>query len=289
MKEKKIFLIIAAVLASVYITACGGGTTKTENPISSEVSGTDAETVKAENVEAETPVTVVENLSDHITNAQNTDVSGVNEISDGTEETDGDAGSDNADDTGSDGSSENAGDTPPFDIIWLGDSLTQGSLGEDNKNENNPHAPWRVLGEISGLNVTGCGFYGHRACEIFWLYDKYNGVRDPRITYVYWVGSNDFFDSPDNIKNVIEEIDRFNENTGITKYLVLGTTNRGDMDPNAYIGINKVFEETYGDRYLDIMPFVEFGSDGVHLTEASYRKVAEAVWEKLRQDYFSYN
>jgi hypothetical protein len=175
---------------------------------------------------------------------------------------------------------------PSVDIVWLGDSLTQGSLGDDNRNENNPQAPWRVLGEISGLDVAGCGFYGHKTHDIFWLYGEYNGVKDPRITYVYWVGSNDFFDSPDNIGTVIEEIDRFNENVGITKYLVLGTTNRGDMDPNAYIGINEVFEKTYGDKYLDIMPYVEFGPDKVHLTEASYRKVAEAVWEKLKILYY---
>ena len=63
---------------------------------------------------------------------------------------------------------------------------------------------------------------------------------------------------------------------------MLGTTNRSDMDPNAYIGINKGLEDYYGDRYLDIMPYVEFGPDGVHLTEASYRKIAGAVYDKLR-------
>ena len=167
------------------------------------------------------------------------------------------------------------------DIIWLGDSLTQGSLGDDNHNENNPQAPWRVLGEISGLNVAGAGFYGYTASDIFWAYGEYNGIKDPDITYIYWVGSNDFYQSPDNIGSVIAEIDKFNANVGITHYLVLGTTNRHDMDPNAYIGINKVFEETYGDKYLDIMPYVEYGPDGIHLTEGSYAAIARAVYEKL--------
>lgn len=176
----------------------------------------------------------------------------------------------------------NTGDNAKFDVIWIGDSLTQGSLGDDNHNKNNPQAPWRVLGEISGKNVTGVGFYGYKTHDIFWAYGEYDGIKDPNITYVYWVGSNDFHDSPDNIKYVIEETDRFNLNAGITKYIMLGTTNRSDMDPNAYIGINKGLKDYYGDRYLDIMPYVEFGPDGVHLTEASYRKIAGAVYDKLR-------
>lgn len=178
--------------------------------------------------------------------------------------------------------SGHAGNNAPYDVIWIGDSLTQGSLGDDNHNKNNPQAPWRVLGEISGKNVTGVGFYGYKTHDIFWAYGEYDGIKDPNITYVYWVGSNDFHDSPDNIKYVIEETDRFNSNAGITKYIMLGTTNRGDMDPNAYISINKGLEDYYGDRYLDIMPYVEFGPDGVHLTEASYRKIAGAVYDKLR-------
>lgn len=178
--------------------------------------------------------------------------------------------------------SGHAGNNAPYDVIWIGDSLTQGSLGDDNHNKNNPQAPWRVLGEISGKNVTGAGFYGYKTHDIFWAYGEYDGIKDPNITYVYWVGSNDFHDSPDNIKYVIEETDRFNSNAGITKYIMLGTTNRGDMDPNAYISINKGLEDYYGDRYLDIMPYVEFGPDGVHLTETSYRKIAGAVYDKLR-------
>lgn len=168
------------------------------------------------------------------------------------------------------------------DIVWLGDSLTQGSLGDDNHNQNNPQAPWRVLGEISGLNVAGAGFYGYTTHDIFWAYGEYNGIKDPDITYIYWVGSNDFYQSPDNIGSVIEEIDNFNRNVGITDFLVLGTTNRHDMDPNAYIPINKTFEETYGDKYLDIMPYVEYGPDGIHLTESSYAAIARAVYDKLK-------
>lgn len=168
------------------------------------------------------------------------------------------------------------------DIVWLGDSLTQGSLGDDNHNQNNPQAPWRVLGDISGLDVSGVGFFGYKTHDIFWAYGEYNGIKHPDIVYIYWVGSNDFYESVDNIDNVIDEIDRFNQNIGVKRYLVLGTTNRGDMDPTAYIPINRRFSNTYKDRYLDIMPYVEYGSDGIHLTEESYAAVAQAVYDKLR-------
>ena len=97
--------------------------------------------------------------------------------------------------------------------------------------------------------------------------------------------SNDFHDSPDNVGNVIEQTDSFIANNDIDKYLILGTTNRGDMDPNAYIGINSRLSGKYGDRYLDIIPCVKYGYDGVHLTEESYRAVAEAVYKKLTQLY----
>jgi lysophospholipase L1-like esterase len=54
------------------------------------------------------------------------------------------------------------------------------------------------------------------------------------------------------------------------------------MDPDTHTLANERLSEHYGDKYLDIMPYVEFVQDGVHLTEDSYRKVAEAVYEKLK-------
>lgn len=180
---------------------------------------------------------------------------------------------------GADDPSRGEADIP--DIIWLGDSLTQGSLGDDNFNENNPQAPWRVLAEISGCRVSGYGYYGYRTHDILWKFGEEGGIKDPGIVYIFWVGSNDFHDSPDEVKYVIEETDRFNGNAGITRYLMLGTTNRGDMAPDAHIGINSQLKEHYGEKYLDIMPYVEYGPDNIHLTESSYRKIAEAVYDKL--------
>ena len=168
-------------------------------------------------------------------------------------------------------------------VTWLGDSLTQGALGDDNHNENNPQAPWRVLAELSGWDVEGYGYFGYYAGEIFWKYGEDDGIKDPGRLYIFWVGSNDFRDSPDNITTVIWEIDKFLTNGNLDKYLVLGTTNRGDMDPTAYIEINRRFEEKYKDRYLDIIPYVQYGPDGVHLTEDSYRAIGEAVYKKITE------
>ena len=170
-------------------------------------------------------------------------------------------------------------------VIWLGDSLTQGSFGDDNHNEDNPQAPWRVLADISGWQVDGYGYYAYKTDDILWKFGEDGGEKEPTNIYVFWVGSNDFHESPDNIDNVIEQIDRFIEKGSLDKYLILGTINRGDMDPDAYIGINKTFEKRYGNNYLDIISCIEYGPDGIHLTEDSYRAVAEAVYHKLAELY----
>lgn len=184
--------------------------------------------------------------------------------------------------TSADTAEENSQNEELPDVIWLGDSLTQGSLGDNNFNENNPQAPWRVLGEISGKKVSGMGLFGYKTHDIYWAYGEYGGIKNPDIIYVHWVGSNDFQASADSIEQVMEETDRFNKNTGITKYIVLGTPNRKDMDPNTHTMVNERLAEHYGERYLDVMPYVDFVPDGVHLTVDSYRKVAEAVYEKLK-------
>lgn len=281
MTKKTFSSLILATTVTVFIAGCAGN----QAPVSSDNNTQAAtESPSAQDAAAadDAPSVKEPTVADDMSQAENTVKDDVTPVEDtpSPEDVSEEESPADADDPSSSEDSSSDSDKP-WDVIWLGDSLTQGSLGDDNHNKDNPQAPWRVLGEISGRNVTGVGFYGYTAHDIFWAYGEYDGIKDPDITYVYWVGSNDFHDSPDNIKYVIEETDRFNANAGITKYLMLGTTNRGDMDPNAYIGINKGLEDHYGDRYLDIMPYVEFGPDSVHLTEASYRSIAEAVYNKL--------
>lgn len=282
------FLIIAASI----ITSCGNNTTSSVSPSADVV-----DEPAAEETNADEPLITVnpDDTGDAFTPAEgqedeaDTDTEGNAEEENNTEEENSDTASDTAEETlppaASNSETVYKGENDHVDVVWLGDSLTQGSLGWDNNNKDNPQAPWRVLADISGWNVTGAGYFGYRTDEIFWSYTEFGGVKDPSSIYVFWVGSNDFARSVDNIYPVMDSIDHFMEIDNLKKYLVLGTTNRGDMDPNAYKGINQKFEEKYGDNYLDIMPYVEYGPDNIHLTESSSKAVAEAVYNKLKELY----
>lgn len=169
-------------------------------------------------------------------------------------------------------------------VVWIGDSLTQGSRGDDNGNVNNPHAPWRVLASMCKTPVEGYGYYGLNTHDILWKYGYEGGIKEPAWCYIFWVGSNDFRDSPDSVGMVEQEIDNFLEAGGIGRYLVLGTTSRVEIrDNNKYIEINNDMAQHYGEHYLDIMPYVEFGKDDLHLTKKSYKEVAKAVFVKLNK------
>lgn len=172
---------------------------------------------------------------------------------------------------------------PP--IIWLGDSLTQGSLGDDNGNENNPQAPWRVIAKNHEVNIIGYGYYGYNTHDIFWKFGEDGGQKKSENIYVFWVGSNDFVQSEDAITDVIGEINRFIDAGIITEYIVIGTTDREELGRNKAVAINEVFKNTYGSKYLDILNYVEYGPDGIHLTENSYYKIGEAVYSKIVDIY----
>lgn len=172
---------------------------------------------------------------------------------------------------------------PP--IIWLGDSLTQGSLWDDNGNVNNPQAPWRVIADKYDVDITGYGYYGYNTHDILWKYGEDGGQKISDNIYVFWVGSNDFVQSADTITDVIGEIDRFVEAGSITKYVVIGTTDREALGRDKAVAINKVFEDTYGSKYLDILEYVEYGPDKTHLTADSYAQIADAVYNKIIDTY----
>ncbi|MCR5232363.1 MAG: hypothetical protein K6E53_00415 [Lachnospiraceae bacterium] len=284
--------IIAAICilitSAMLITSCGSSSTSPDSPavpVSDEPAANEpaADEPSESEPAADEPVIVVDSDDENDTIVpeaeQENDTSKENEdsSSDTTEET--------LPPAASNAETVYKGEKDHVDVVWLGDSLTQGSLGWDNNNKDNPQAPWRVLADISGWNVTGAGYFGYKTDDIFWSYTEFGGVKDPSSIYVFWVGSNDFAQSVDNIVPVMDSIDHFMEIDGLKKYLVLGTTNRGDMDPNAYKGINEHFEKKYGDNYLDIMPYVEYGPDNIHLTENSSRAVAEAVYNKLKELY----
>ena len=174
-------------------------------------------------------------------------------------------------------------------IVWLGDSLTQGSLGDNN--DNLPGAPYETLKKLVNVPVEGYGLYGTNTHDIFWAYrdeDHYNQKVDPAKTYIFWVGSCDWCpeEGPNaNTAPVIAEIDNFiAQNGGVKNYIVIGTTSRhrlGDL----YIPINKDLAAHYGQHYMDCIDLINkygYSPDRTHLSQATYDAVAMAVFQKLK-------
>ena len=173
-------------------------------------------------------------------------------------------------------------------IVWLGDSLTQGSLGDNNDNLEN--APYEKLREMVDVPVEGYGMYAYNTHDIFWVYideGHFNQKVDPDKTYIFWVGSCDW--APDDSVNsdtapVIAEIDNFIARGPLTNYIVLGTTSRwrlGDL----YIPINKDLAAHYGSHYMDVIDIINkygYSPDNTHLSQESYDAIAEAVYNKLK-------
>ena len=176
----------------------------------------------------------------------------------------------------------------PSAIVWLGDSLTQGSLGDDNDNLAN--APYEKLRKMVSVPVEGYGMYGYNTHDIFWVYtdeSQLNQKIDPDKAYIFWVGSNDWAPA-DSVNSdtapVIAEIDSFIARGGLKNYIVLGTTSRwrlGDL----YIPINNDLAAHYGSHYMDVIDIINkygYSPDNTHLSQESYDAIAAAVYEKLK-------
>ncbi|MCR4654713.1 MAG: hypothetical protein K5770_00560 [Lachnospiraceae bacterium] len=179
----------------------------------------------------------------------------------------------------------------PVGIVWLGDSLTQGSLGDMDDNLDN--APYVKLQGLCGDRafVEGFGYYGFVSDDIFWRYGHdYTGgeAKNPEKVYVIWVGSNDFALAQDKstvVPKVEAEIDKF-VGDKISKYIVLSHLPRAESMPGDwYKEINAELKAHYKDRFLDITSCAGipdgFLPDKVHLTQESYDNVAGAVYSKL--------
>lgn len=177
-------------------------------------------------------------------------------------------------------------------IVWIGDSLTQGSLGHDNDNLDN--APFVKLAELSGCSVEGYGFYGHVAHDVIWLFrdeDHCNQPIDPDKVYILWIGLNDWATGDSfnvDTQSVMAEIDAFLDHD-VDKYIVIGATARYELRENidgvpAYKIINDDLIKHYGSNYLDVIDVITedgFGPDNIHLNQDAYDRVAEAVYNKL--------
>jgi len=175
-------------------------------------------------------------------------------------------------------------------IVWLGDSLTQGSLGDDN--DNLPNAPYERLKSLVSVPVTGIGLYGRTTHEVLWAYsdeDHYNQEADPNKTYIFWLGSNDWVAGDvanSNTAPVINEIDSFLDayDGRINNYIIIGTTSRAGIK-DLYIPINNDLKAHYGEHYMDVMDIINkygYSEDMTHLSQESYDAIADAVYEKLK-------
>ena len=170
-------------------------------------------------------------------------------------------------------------------IVWLGDSLTQGSLGEEDDNIAN--APYVKLQSLVPNKVEGYGLYGYRTHDILETY-RSKEPADPDKIYIFWVGSNDWcqdFDENTNTVPVIDEVDRFLLENGLIKdYVFIGTTQRWRLRLDRALLINADLEARYGEHYLDVIDIIEangFAPDNTHLSQESYDAIAVAVRDKL--------
>lgn len=180
-------------------------------------------------------------------------------------------------------------------VVWLGDSITQGSLG--NPDDNLENAPYVTLRKLSGLNVEGYGFYGYNTNDIFWVYrdeTQKNQKVDNSKLYIFWVGSNDWvLDSGSNcdVAPVMERIDSFIASGNLKDYIIMGATARiglrGEYNGKPlYDIINAELSKHYGSHFLDIQKTITmngFGPDNTHLKQDAYDRVAGAVYDKLKE------
>lgn len=181
-------------------------------------------------------------------------------------------------------------------IVWLGDSLTQGSLGENNDNLEN--APYVKLADYTDIPVEGYGFYGYNTHDIFWVYtddSQYNQETDKDKFYILWVGSNDWVRHKEpvntDIEPIVAEIEHFLSRGPVEDYLILGTTKRKELREEidgrpAYEIINEKLKAYYGNRYMDVNDVIDdengYVEDSIHLTQESYDRVAEKIGKLLQ-------
>lgn len=175
------------------------------------------------------------------------------------------------------------------DYVWLGDSLSQGSLG--HRDDNLDNAPYLRLQSTLERAVEGYGLYGERTNFILNTYlSRHANTVDPGKVYIFWVGSNDWVidGKPNgNTAPVIRQIDAFlQKGRTAGKYIVIGTTKRHRL-VDYYVGINKDLKDHYKDHYLDVIDIIDnaggFGPDRTHLTQSAYDAVADAVYAKMQE------
>lgn len=179
------------------------------------------------------------------------------------------------------------------DVVFIGDSITQGWEGEGA-------AVWKKYYEPrKALNI---GFSGDRTQHVLWRLDRGNldGVK-PKVA-VIMIGTNNSNGSdntaPEIAGGILAIVNRLQERMPKTKILLLGVFPRGEK-PNAqrtkidkvnatiqvvednksvyYLDIGRSFLAADGSLPKEIMP------DFLHLSAKGYEIWAEAIEKKLAQ------
>lgn len=292
---KKTIVSLICIFTMVSLAACSGDAPSSPVPVPEPVPNTVAETTHKP--EGSNDIKVISNIDENAEDGEDFSESEDNKVEDAAVETESKEAENNETETNDEVTGEVKGEKKEKEeaksdaqpIVWLGDSLTQGSLGEEDDNLAN--APYVRLAKKVSVPVEGYGMFGFNTNDIFRHYTspkEMGKTVDPNTTYILWVGSNDWvaFGEPNaDTGHVMQRIDQFlAEGGGIKQYIVMGTTSRyklGDL----YIPINRDLAAHYGVHYMDVIDIINqygYSPDNTHLSQASYDAIADAVYAKLK-------
>lgn len=179
------------------------------------------------------------------------------------------------------------------DLIFIGDSITEGWAGEPGKDV------WqKFYGERKAMNA---GIGGDRTQHVLWRLDNGNidGIK-PKLAVVMIGTNNSGSDSPDDIAAGITAIvEKLRAKLPATKILLLGIFPRGENNDDANRQVNvatnkiikglgdgkSIFYLDISDKFLDgegtlpreIMP------DLLHLSKQGYEIWAESIEPKMKE------
>lgn len=163
-------------------------------------------------------------------------------------------------------------------VVWLGDSLTYGLVSPGDGKE----APYEHMG--IGIPASApVQIIGGHAREII---DAAPTPEENKF-YVIWAGNTDYGDAGSNynaatgaVQHVIGIIKDYVESNNIEYYLVLGTQ---DSQNKPTATINGALASAFPGHFMSIDGLYEFDPKGdhIHFTADSYKKIGEAVGQKV--------
>lgn len=185
------------------------------------------------------------------------------------------------------------------DVLFLGDSITDGWRGFNPKNKSGGKNVWEK--SFAPLKAANFGIGGDRTEHVLWRIQ--NGELDgitPKVAVLMIgtnnTGANSAEQIADGVTAIVETIHKKSSNTQV---LLLAVFPRGKAIPNPgnskIIAINKILSTKYAQaknvRYLDIgekfmkdsqIP-ADIMYDYLHLTETGYQIWADAITPTLKE------